>query len=32
MDWDELLFLLTLGAIAPYATEAAVNWVRLSKR
>jgi hypothetical protein len=29
MDWNELLTLMTLGAVAPYVTvAAAANWIR----
>lgn len=28
MDWDELLALLTLGAVAPYLTVAAGDWLK----
>ena len=28
MDWNELLALLTLGAVAPYVTAAAACWIR----
>ena len=27
MDWDELLSLMTLGAVFPYLTAAAANWI-----
>lgn len=32
MDWDDLLTLLTLGAVAPYLTIAATDWVKRSDR
>lgn len=28
MDWDDLLVLMTLGALAPYLAMAAADWVR----
>lgn len=28
MDWDELLTLITLGAVFPYVTTAAADWMR----
>lgn len=28
MDWDDLLALVTLGALAPYLATAAAEWVR----
>ena len=27
MDWNELLALMTLGAVAPYVTTAAACWI-----
>lgn len=32
MDWEDLLTLLTLGAVAPYLTIAAADWVKRSDR
>ena len=32
MDWDELLSLLTLGAVFPYVSAAATCWLRKSCR
>lgn len=31
MDWDDLLALVTLGALAPYLATAAADWVRRPK-
>jgi hypothetical protein len=28
MDWDDMLALMTLGAVAPYLTVAAKDWMR----
>lgn len=28
MDWDDLLSLLTLGAVLPYLADAAAGWLR----
>jgi hypothetical protein len=30
MDWNELLTLMTLGAVAPYVTVAAADWLKRS--
>lgn len=28
MDWDELLTLITLGAVSPYVFAAAARWLK----
>lgn len=30
MDCNELLMLLTLGAVAPYLAEASIRWIRFA--
>lgn len=32
MDWDELLSLVTLGAVFPYVTAAAAKWLRTTAK
>ena len=31
MEWDEVFVLLTIGSTAPYAIEAAANWIRRAR-
>lgn len=31
MEWDEVFALLTIGSTAPYAIEAAANWIRRAR-
>jgi hypothetical protein len=32
MDWDDLLVMMTVGALAPYLTVAARDWISRSDK